>query len=87
MIRPEAGAGGPRGDAEFDDDDSSVEGDTQTYQSSAPTQSQQSLLLRFKLLRKALLSAYWEAFMRVSILLYFVGMGSYDIYAKLNKTK
>ena len=58
-MRPEAGAGGPRGDAEFDDDDSSVEGDTQTYQSSAPTQSQQSLLLRFKvLLRKALLSAY-----------------------------
>ncbi len=78
----------PQGDVEFNDDDSSVEGDTQTYQASAPTQSQQPLLFRFKLLlRKALLSAYWEAFMSASILLYSVGMGSYDIYAKLNKTK
>jgi hypothetical protein len=87
-MRAQAAATMPQGDVEFNDDDSSVEGDTQTYQASAPTQSQQPLLFRFKLLlRKALLSAYWEAFMSASILLYSVGMGSYDIYAKLNKTK
>ena len=86
-MRQEASAGGPQGgDAEFDDDDSSVERDTQTCHSSAPTQ--QPLLLRLKLLlRNALLSAYWEAFMSASILLYSVGMGSFDMYAKLKKTK
>jgi len=86
-MRQEASAGGPQGgDAEFDDDDSSVERDTQTCHSSAP--AQQPLLLRLKLLlRNALLSAYWEAFMSASILLYSVGMGSFDMYAKLKKTK
>ena len=70
-MRAQAAATMPQGDVEFNDDDSSVEGDTQTYQASAPTQSQQPLLFRFKLLlRKALLSAYWEAFMSASILLY-----------------
>ena len=48
-MRQEVSTGGPQGgDVEFDDDDSSVEGDTQAYQSS--TSTQQSLLLRLKLL-------------------------------------